>query len=50
MPEEKKMNDDIPTPLVYEMDLTDFDEDNQVYYEEEIFNLNENVFYISLFY
>jgi hypothetical protein len=49
MPEEKKMND-IPTPLIYKIDLTDFEEDNKIDYEEGIFNLNENVFYISSFF
>jgi hypothetical protein len=46
MPEEKK-NDGIPTPLVYEIDLTYFEEDNEIDYEEVTFNLNKNVFYIS---
>jgi hypothetical protein len=47
MPEEKKMNEEIPTSSVYEIDLTDFEEDNEVDFEEGLFNLNENVFYIS---
>jgi hypothetical protein len=50
MPEEKKINDDIPSPLIYEIKLTDFEEDNEVDYEEGIFNLNDNVFYISSFF